>query len=63
MKKLNLVKLTEMSLREQKHVKGGCGCGCRWVNQGGSSSTDNACANSDNNLTSPGGPFPVKRQK
>jgi hypothetical protein len=61
--KLNLFELNQNS---QKNVKagdvsggGGCGCGCLYANSGGSSRTDNACANADHGLSTPYPGYPV----
>jgi len=66
MKKIQKLKLShlskeEMEKRELNHLKGGCGCGCQYAGEpcgsgddyyGGSSWTDNACANADGGLHS-----------
>jgi len=61
-----LLKLTELSKREMAKIVGGmsvavfdklgnieCYCGCRYANQGGSSTGDNAAANNASGLQSP----------
>lgn len=62
-KKIKLNKLADNSLaqREMKGIKGGgpdgsCFCACRYAQQGGSSTSDNAIANSNRGLDSVGGP-------
>ncbi|RXQ93053.1 rSAM-modified peptide [Ancylomarina salipaludis] len=62
MKNLKLNKLAKEKLNNKQltDTKGGlkavvivgplCGCGCRYADNGGSSSNDNACANADGGL-------------
>jgi natural product precursor len=61
MNNLKLNKLEEQNLAERQMyaVKGGgvgdmCGCGCCYANNGGSSVSDNALANSQGGLVSTG---------
>ncbi len=56
------LKLTKLSRKEVEKVKGGgvdvygpCGCGCAYADCGGSSTTDNAYANSLEGLSTPPG--------
>jgi natural product precursor len=54
--KLNKLKLNKLSKKQLNAIKGGgapgynCSCGCCYVNQGGSNSTDNLIANYDEGL-------------
>lgn len=55
--KLNALANQSLSSKEMNAFRGGnsCGCGCNYEGQpGGSSTCNNASANWDNNLTSPG---------
>jgi hypothetical protein len=69
-RKLNLMNLNdeeEMARKEMKIVFAGstsmcfnntpCACGCQWLPYGGSGTVDNAIANNDLNLHSPGFSF------
>ncbi len=66
LKKIKLNKLSNNALaeRQMKGLKGGspdgsCFCACRYAKHGGSSTNDNALANSDKGLDSPGGGYGV----
>ncbi len=55
--KLNKLKLNQFSKEQLNAIKGGdasgytCSCGCCYVNQGGSNSTDNLIANYEDELS------------
>ena len=54
--KLNKLKLNQLSKDQLNAIRGGdapgynCSCGCCYVNQGGSNTTDNLIANYDGGL-------------
>lgn len=52
--KLNKLNMNKLSKEQMRVVSGGaapqCSCGCCYVNQGGSNSTDNLIANYDGGL-------------